>query len=111
MQLEFQEKIKPLEDELSAILKKLELNLPKLDGTAAAKPGFSKFGRGQLGTPIKELLRSNPDSAFKPKEIADALNTKSTIVSLWMNKYGMADEEIERIPSGSGSKRFVYTIR
>ena len=98
MQAEFRKKIKPLEDELSAILKKLELNLPKLDGETASGPGFSKFGRGELGAAIRELLRSNPGSAFKPKEIADALNTKSTTVSLWLNKYGMSDVEIERKP-------------
>ncbi|MGB0130286.1 hypothetical protein [Chlorobium sp.] len=111
LQREFQEKIKLLEDELSAILKKLELNLPKLEVTDPAQTGFSRFGRGQLGKSVKDLLRSNPERAFKPKEIADALNTKSTTVSLWLNKYGMTDEEIERIPSGSGSKRFVYKIR
>ena len=111
MYQQFQEKMKPLEDELATVMRKLEQNLPKLEETVPAASGTSKYGRGQLGSSIKNLLRSNPERAFKPKEIADALNTKSTTVSLWLNKYGMTDEEMERIPTGTGGKRFVYKIK
>ena len=111
IQQEFQEKIRPLEEELSSIIKKLEVNLSKLEGSAPAQSSGQKFERGQLGTLIKELLRSNPEQTFKPKDIAEALNTKGTTVSLWFNKYGLADSEIERIPAGKEGKRFVYKIK
>ena len=111
IQHEYQAKIKPLEDELSIVIKKLELNLSKLEGATPVKAAPSKFGRGQLGSSIKELLQSNPDKTFKPRDIAEALNTKGTTVSLWFNKYGLTDPEIERIPSGKEGKRFVYKIK
>jgi hypothetical protein len=110
-QKEFHEKIKPLEDELNAIIKKLETNLAKLEGAAPQEKAPSKFGRGQLGTAIKNLLRTNPGKTFKPRDIGDALNIKGTTVSLWFNKYGVADAEIERVPSGKDGKRFVYKIK
>ncbi|NTU97068.1 MAG: hypothetical protein HGA62_04540 [Chlorobiaceae bacterium] len=110
-QKEFQEKIKPLEDELNAVIKKLETNLAKLEGAAPQENAPSKFGRGQLGTAIKNLLRSHPNKTFKPRDIGDALNIKGTTVSLWFNKYGSTDPEIERVPSGKDGKRFVYTIK
>jgi hypothetical protein len=108
---EFNEKVRPLEDELSIVIKKLETNLSKLDGSAPAETASSKFGRGQLGSSIKELLRSNPDKSFKPRDIAEALNTKGTTVSLWFNKYGIADPEIDRVPAGKEGKRYVYRIK
>jgi hypothetical protein len=108
---EFDEKINPLENELNAIIKKLELNLSKLEAGVAEKSGFAKYGRGQLGVSIKNLLRSKPEKAFKPREIADALQTKGTAVSLWFNKYGNSDPEIARIPVGHEGKRFVYKIK
>jgi hypothetical protein len=111
IQQEFQGKIKPLEDELSIIIKKLESNLSKLEGSAPEAPSTSKFSRGQLGVSIKDLLRSNPSKTFKPREIADALNTKGTTVSIWFNKYGVSDAEIERVPAGKDGKRFVYKIK
>ncbi len=114
IQQEYQEKIRPVEEELSVVLKQLDVSISKLElaKEAAPKKGkYTKYGRGQLGAAIKDLLRSHPDRAFKPKEIADALNTKGTSVSLWFNKYGLEDEEIERIPSGAGGKRFVYKIK
>ncbi len=111
MRLEFEEKIKPLENELSAVVRKLELNLAKIEGTPAAKTGTAKFGRGKLGASIKSLLKANPDKEFKPKDIAAALQTKGTAVSLWFNKYGNNDPEIERIPVGEGGKRFIYKAR
>jgi hypothetical protein len=111
LQLEFEEKIRPLEAELNTIIKKLELNLSKVDGGVAEKPGVSKYGRGQLGASIKNLLASQPAKAFKPREIADALQTKGTAVSLWFNKYGNSDHDIERVPVGDGGKRFVYKIK
>jgi hypothetical protein len=111
IQQEYQGKIRPLEDELSSIIKKLESNLSKLEGSAPVQTGAPKFGRGQLGASIKDLLRSNPEKTFKPREIAEALNTKGTTVSLWFNKYGMSDAEIERVPAGKDGKRFVYKIK
>ncbi len=111
IQNEFNEKVKPLEDELANVIKKLETNLSKLEGSASAPMVASKFGRGQLGASIKELLRMNPDKSFKPRDIAEALNTKGTTVSLWFNKYGVADPEIDRIPAGKEGKRFVYRIK
>jgi hypothetical protein len=111
MRLDFEEKMIPLENELAAIVKKLELNLSKLEGGVVEKPGFAKYGRGQLGASIKNLLRSKPEKAFKLREIADVLQTKGTAVSLWFNKYGNTDPEIERIPVGEGGKRFVYKIK
>ena len=112
IQKEFQEKIKPLEDELSSIIKKLETNLSRLEGGSAPEPvSTPKFGRGQLGASIKELLQSNPDRTFKPRDIAEALNTKGTTVSLWFNKYGVNDPEIDRVPAGKDGKRFVYKIK
>jgi len=108
---EFNEKIKPLEDELSSIIRKLESNLSKLEGFAPDQSTNQKFGRGELGASIKDLLRSNPEKTFKPKDIAEALNTKSTTISLWFNKYGVSDSEIERIPTGKEGKRFVYQIK
>ncbi len=114
IQNEYEEKIRPIEDELAIVIKKLDQNLSKLESateTTTAKGGYTKYGRGQLGIAIKELLRSSPSKAFKPKEIADTLNTKGTAVSLWFNKYGIADNEIERTPAGKGGKRFVYKIK
>ena len=114
LQNEYEERIRPIEGELAVVIKKLDQNLSKLESateTATAKGGYTKYGRGQLGEAIKELLRSNPSRTFKPKEIADALNTKGTAVSLWFNKYGIADPEIERIPAGKGGKRFVYQVK
>jgi len=108
---EFNEKIKPLEDELSTILRKLETNLSKLEGSAPEQSSTQKFGRGELGASIKDLLRSNPEKNFKPRDIAGVLNTTGTAVSLWFNKYGLADSEIERIPTGKEGKRFVYRIK
>ena len=108
---EFNEKIKPLEDELSTIIRKLETNLSKLEGSAPEQSSSHKFGRGELGASIKDLLRSNPEKTFKPRDIAEVLNTKGTSVSLWFNKYGLADSEIERIPAGKEGKRFVYRIK
>jgi hypothetical protein len=111
MRLEFEEKVRPFENELNAIVRKLELNLAKIEGSPAAKPGVAKFGRGKLGASIKSLLQANPDKEFKPREIAAALQTKGTTVSLWFNKYGNNDPEIDRIPVGEGGKRFVYRIK
>lgn len=116
IQNEYQERIQPLESELSDIIRELDKNLAKIETTSEAPTkkqddGFTKYGRGELGIAIKELLRSNPDKEFKPKDIAKALNTKGTAVSLWFNKYGLGDDEIERIPAGAGGKRFVYKIR
>jgi hypothetical protein len=111
IQKEFHEKIRPLEDELSVVIKKLETNLSKLEGSAPLQSGNPKFGRGQLGASIKELLRSNPEKSFKPRDIAEALNTKGTTVSLWFNKYGLNDPEIDRVPAGKEGKRFVYKIK
>ena len=111
IQKEFNEKIKPLEDELSIVIKKLENNLSKLEGSTPEENGISKFGRGQLGASIKELLRSNSEKSFKPGDIAKALNTKGTTVSLWLNKYGLADPEIDRVQSGKEGKRFFYRIK
>ncbi|HWQ25571.1 MAG TPA: hypothetical protein VN367_02205 [Chlorobaculum sp.] len=111
LRVQFEETIRPYENELNAIVKKLESNLSKIEGGTVAKPGTAKFGRGKLGASIKSLLQSNPDKAFKPREIAAALQTKGTAVSLWFNKYGNVDPEIERIPVGDGGKRFVYQIK
>jgi hypothetical protein len=111
MQRQFEESILPYETELNAIIKKLESNLSKMEGTSAPKTGGTKFGRGKLGISIKNLLQANPDKAFKPREIAAALQTKGTAVSLWFNKYGSQDPEIERIPVGEGGKRFIYQIK
>ncbi|NTV98481.1 MAG: hypothetical protein HGA70_04895 [Chlorobiaceae bacterium] len=107
----YQEKIKPLEDELNVIIKKLETNLAKLEGATPQEKTPSKFGRGQLGSAIKNLLRTHPNKSFKPRDIGDALNIKGTTVSLWFNKYGATDPEIERVPSGKDGKRFVYKIK
>jgi hypothetical protein len=111
MRLDFEEKIKPVENELNTIVRKLELYLAKIEGAPAAKPATAKFGRGKLGASIKSLLKANPDKEFKPKDIAAALQTKGTAVSLWFNKYGNNDPEIERIPVGEGGKRFIYKAR
>ncbi|ASQ89916.1 hypothetical protein CHL67_02365 [Prosthecochloris sp. GSB1] len=115
IQNECQERILPLENELSSVIRRLDQRLSKLEGATekaeSGESGYIKYGRGQLGQAIKNLLRSNPEKAFKPKEIAEALKTKGTSVSLWFNKYGMTDSEIERIPSGKGGKRFVYKVR
>jgi hypothetical protein len=111
LRLEFEETISPFENELNTIVKKLEFYLSKIEGGTTAKPGFAKFGRGKLGASIKELLQSNPDKAYKPREIASALQTKGPAVSLWFNKYGNNDPEIERIPVGEGGRRFVYKIK
>ncbi len=108
---QFEESIRPYETELNAIIKKLESNLSKMEGGPVAKPATAKFGRGKLGISIKNLLQANPDKAFKPREIAAALQTKGTAVSLWFNKYGNQDPEIERIPVGEGGKRFIYQIK
>jgi hypothetical protein len=113
IQTEYMEKIRPLEDEFATVIKKLETNLAKLEGTSAspAPSTIQKFSRGQLGVAIKELLRTNADRNFKPREIAEALDTKGTTVSVWFNKYGVGDSEIERIPSGKDGKRYVYRIK
>ncbi len=113
MRRQFEETVQPFEAELNTVIKKLENNLSKIEGTAAPKAtgGTTKFGRGKLGIAIKSLLQSNPDKAFRPREIAAALQTKSTAVSLWFNKYGSRDPEIERIPVGEGGKRFLYQIK
>ena len=115
IQNECRERIQPVQNELSSIIKRLDQRLSRLEETTGkTEPrsgGHTRYGRGQLGAAIKELLRSQPQRSFKPKEIADALNTKGTSVSLWFNKYGMADDEIERVPSGKGGKRFVYKIK
>jgi hypothetical protein len=111
LQVQFEESIRPYETELNSIIKKLENNLSKMEGAPAAKPAPAKFGRGKLGISIKTLLQANPDKAFKPREIAAALQTKGTAVSLWFNKYGNQDAEIERIPVGEGGKRFIYQIK
>jgi sugar-specific transcriptional regulator TrmB len=113
IQTEYMEKIRPLEDEFATVIKKLETTLAKLEGTSAspAPSTIQKFSRGQLGVAIKELLRTNADRNFKPREIAEALDTKGTTVSVWFNKYGVGDSEIERIPSGKDGKRYVYRIK
>jgi hypothetical protein len=111
LQLQFEESIRPYENELNTIIKKLESNLSKIDGGTVAKPAAAKFGRGKLGISIKNLLQANPNKAFKPREIAAALQTKGTAVSLWFNKYGNQDPEIDRIPVGEGGKRFIYQIK
>ncbi len=111
LRLQFEETIQPYENELNTIIRKLEANLSKIEGGTVAKTGTAKFGRGKLGASIKSLLQSNPDKAFKPREIAAALQTKGTAVSLWFNKYGNVDPDIERIPVGDGGKRFVYQIK
>jgi len=111
LRLECEEKIRPFDNELNTIIRKLEIKMPKLEGGIVEKPEFAKYGRGQLGVFIKNLLQSNPEKAFKPREIATELQTKSTTVSLWFNKYGNNDPDIERIPVGAGGKRFVYKIR
>ncbi|MBN1928666.1 MAG: hypothetical protein JW764_03910 [Chlorobiaceae bacterium] len=112
MRRQFEETIQPYEAELNTVIKKLENNLSKIEGgTSAPKAAPAKFARGKLGISIKNLLQANPDKAFKPREIAAALQTKGTAVSLWFNKYGSQDPEIERIPVGEGGKRFVYQIK
>ncbi|ABL64479.1 hypothetical protein [Chlorobium phaeobacteroides] len=111
LQEEFNEKIKPFENQLSTVVRKLELELARVEGKTSEKPAPLKYSRGRLGISIKELLGNSPDRAFKPKEIADALSTKGTTVSLWLNKYGSSDQEIERIPSENGGKRFLYKIK
>ncbi len=111
MRLEFEEKVRPYEQELNVIIRKLERSLSLFEGAPAPIPGVAKFGRGKLGVSIKGLLQGNPDKEFKPKEIAAALQTKGTAVSLWFNKYGNNDPEIDRIPVGAGGKRFVYRIK
>lgn len=116
IQAEYMDRIRPLEDELSSVKRKLDTNLAylsKLEGTVdtSASSAFQKFGRGQLGSSIKEFLRTNADKSFKPGDIAEALNTKGATVSLWFNKYGVGDAEIDRIPSGKNGKRYVYRIK
>ncbi|NTW52660.1 MAG: hypothetical protein HGB22_08735 [Chlorobiaceae bacterium] len=111
LRLQFEDTIRPYENELNTIIRKLEANLSKIEGGTVPKAGTAKFGRGKLGASIKSLLQSNPDKAFKPREIAAALQTKGTAVSLWFNKYGNVDTDIERIPVGDGGKRFVYQIK
>lgn len=111
MRRQFEETIQPYENELNAVIKKLENNLSKIEGASGEKPTTKKYGRGKLGISIKSLLQANPDKAFKPREIAAALQTKGTAVSLWFNKYGSQDPEIERIPTGNGGKRFLYQIK
>jgi hypothetical protein len=111
MRLQFEETIRPYETELNTIIKKLESNLNKMEGSAPVKASPAKFGRGKLGISIKNLLQANPEKAFKPREIAAALQTKGTAVSLWFNKYGNQDPEIDRIPVGDGGKRFLYQIK
>ncbi|HHE07600.1 MAG TPA: hypothetical protein ENL01_01570 [Chlorobaculum parvum] len=112
MRRQFEETVQPFEAELNTIIKKLENNLSKIEGATSPKTtGTTKFGRGKLGIAIKNLLQANPEKAFKPREIAAALQTKSTAISLWFNKYGSQDPEIERIPVGEGGKRFLYQIK
>jgi len=110
---EFKATILPLEQELATIMRNLEKNLSKLErGTSGrATTTGTRFSRGQLGSAIKGLLRAHPQKAFKPREIADALNTKGTTISIWFNKFGLDDQEIERIPTGKEGKRFLYKIR
>ncbi|QEQ56495.1 hypothetical protein EKD02_03045 [Chlorobium phaeovibrioides] len=110
---EFKATVSPLEQELASIMRNLEMNLSKLEkGTSgAAKSTGTRFSRGQLGNAIKGLLRAHPQKAFKPREIADALNTKGTTISVWFNKFGAEDQEIERIPTGKEGKRFLYKIK
>jgi len=102
MHNEFKVAVSPLEQELATIVRKLELNLSKLErGTSGtAKTTSARFSRGQLGNAIKGLLRAHPQKAFKPREIAEALNTKGITISVWFNKFGAEDQEIERIPTG-----------
>jgi len=113
IQTEYMEKIRPLEAELAAVIKKLDANLATLEGAVSspASSNFQKFSRSQLGGAIKEFLRTNADRSFKPRDIGDALNAKGTAVSLWFNKFGVDDPEIERIPSGKEGKRYVYRIK
>ncbi len=111
IQKEFNQKIRPIEDQLLVVIKKLETNLSKLEGSTPQQAGISKFGRGQLGASIKGLLRSHPEKSFKPREIAEALNTKGTVISLWFNKYGVNDPEIDRVLTGKVGKRFLYRIK
>ncbi|NTU54198.1 MAG: hypothetical protein HGA97_10990 [Chlorobiaceae bacterium] len=111
MRLQFEESIRPFETDLNTIIKKLESNLTRMEGGTAVNAAPAKFGRGKLGISIKNLLQANPDKAFKPREIATALQTKGTAVSLWFNKYGNLDTDIERIPVGDGGKRFLYQIK
>lgn len=101
----------PLKNELNIIYKKLEAYFPKFSAQANVTPrSSSKIPRGKLGDSIKNLLRSNPEKAFKPREIAEALGIKGTTVSLWLNKSGLEDPELKRIPTGAEGKRFVYTV-
>jgi hypothetical protein len=113
IQTDYMEKIRPLEDELSTVIRKLETNLAKLEGASSSPDPSStqKFSRGQLGASIKEFLRTNSDESFKPRDIAEALNTKGPAISLWFNKYGVNDPEIDRIASGKDGKRYVYRIK
>lgn len=116
IQTEYMDRVRPLEDDLATVIRKLETNLAhlsKLEGTVvtSAPSTLQKFGRGQLGTSIKEFLRTNSDKCFKPRDIAEALNTKGTTVSLWFNKYGVDDAEVDRVPSGKNGKRYVYRIK
>ncbi|ARM31408.1 hypothetical protein [Prosthecochloris sp. HL-130-GSB] len=114
IQQEYQERIGPLERELASVMRKLEQKIamlePSREQLRQTRDGYTKYGRGQLGEAIRRLLRSNPDKKFRPKEIAEALNTKGTSISLWLNKYGACDDNIQRIPVGSGGRRFVYQI-
>ncbi|MEI6639510.1 MAG: hypothetical protein FDX02_06945 [Chlorobium sp.] len=113
IQTEYMERIRPLEAELATVIRKLDTNLATLEGAVSlpATSNFQKFSRGQLGGAIKEFLRSNADRSFKPRDIGEALNTKGTTVSLWFNKFGVDDSEIERVPSGKEGKRYVYRIK
>lgn len=111
IQEECLERMRPLEEELALVLKKLENNLSHLDSAAPEQSGSSRYQRGQLGAMIKELLRAHPDQTFKPRDIAEQLQAKGTAISLWFNKYGVHDSEIERIPSGKDGKRFIYRYR
>uniref|UniRef100_Q3AT35 Uncharacterized protein n=1 Tax=Chlorobium chlorochromatii (strain CaD3) TaxID=340177 RepID=Q3AT35_CHLCH len=111
MEQECAAKMQPLKDELNAIYRQLEARIPKFMNQGGSTPRTSsRIPRGKLGESIKNLLRSNPEKAFKPREIAEALDIKGTAVSLWLNKSGQEDPELKRIPTGPEGKRFVYTV-
>ena len=58
IQNEYEEKIRPIEDELAIVIKKLDQNLSKLESateTTTAKGGYTKYGRGQLGIAINVI--------------------------------------------------------
>jgi hypothetical protein len=111
MRDEFKAAIRPLENDLAGIIRNLETNLSRLESGVPVKAGTPRISRGQLGTAVKDLLRAHPAKAFKPKEIGDALGTTGGAFSVWFNKYGVHDNDIERIPTGKEGKRFLYKIK